>query len=75
MTTTLFRHGDSCAVIIDQSMIDQLEINPGTPLEITTDGRSLNITRATASNSQTAVQAASEKVNAKYAQAFKKLAE
>jgi len=44
MITTLTTHGNSAALIIDKPILELLNIDLNTPLEIKTDGRSLIIT-------------------------------
>ena len=44
MIKKLTRHGNSLALVIDKPILEILNISPGTPLKITTDGRSLTIT-------------------------------
>jgi antitoxin component of MazEF toxin-antitoxin module len=44
MIKKLTRHGNSMALVIDKPILEILNIAPGTPLKITTDGRSLTIT-------------------------------
>ena len=43
MIKKLTKHGNSWALIIDKPVLDLLNINPETPLEITTDGQLLLI--------------------------------
>lgn len=38
MVKTLIRHGNSYALIIDKPILDLLQIEPDTPIEIRTDG-------------------------------------
>jgi len=44
LVKTLPRHGNSLALVIDQPVLDMLGIGADTPLQITTDGRSIVIT-------------------------------
>ena len=44
MRKTLSRHGNSYALVFERGLMDLLHITPDTPLEITTDGKSLTIT-------------------------------
>ncbi|KMY68601.1 AbrB family transcriptional regulator [Desulfocarbo indianensis] len=44
MIKKLTRHGNSMALVIDKPILELLNISSETPLEITTDGRSLTIT-------------------------------
>ena len=75
MIKNLVKHGNSWAIVIDRPILDLLKISPEMPLEITTDGRSMTIAPAGASEHKSRVRAARQKVNAKYSKAFKKLAE
>jgi antitoxin component of MazEF toxin-antitoxin module len=43
MVKKLTRHGNSLALVIDKPILELLNITKDTPLEITTDGRSLII--------------------------------
>lgn len=73
MVKTLTKHGNSYALVIDKPILELLNIKPDSPLEVTTDGKVLTITRATARAAKLAT--AMTKVNAKYGKALKKLAE
>lgn len=75
MIKTLTKHGNSWALIIDKPVLDLLKIEPDTPLEISTDGHTLVVSPARASDHKERVRAARKKVNAKYSKAFRKLAE
>ena len=44
MRKTLSRHGNSYALVLERSLMELLNITPETPLEVTTDGKSLTIT-------------------------------
>ena len=46
MVKTLTKHGNSLALVIDKPILDLLQIDADTPLEVTTDGRSLVVTPA-----------------------------
>ncbi|MBE0536084.1 MAG: AbrB/MazE/SpoVT family DNA-binding domain-containing protein [Phycisphaerae bacterium] len=43
MVKSLTKHGNSYALIIDKPIMELLNIAPETPLEVTTDGKSLLI--------------------------------
>ena len=75
MIKQLTRHGNSLALVIDRAILDLLEVDADTPLEITTDGRSLIITPAPDPEQRKAFQAALGRVNARHARALKRLAE
>ena len=41
MIKTLTKHGNSYALVIDRAILDLLHIEPDSPLEISTDGKTL----------------------------------
>lgn len=71
----LVRHGEGWAIVIDQPILELLNIEPDTPLEVSTDGRILNVTPVESNGNSISVREASQKVNARFKKAFKKLAE
>lgn len=75
MIKSLVKHGNSWALVIDRPILDLLKINPESPIELTTDGRSVTIAAAGEDAAKGAVRKARKKVNARYQKAFKKLAE
>lgn len=75
MIKNLVKHGNSWAIVIDRPILDLLKICPEDPVEITTDGRTMTISPASAADRKAKVQAARKKINVKYSAAFKKLAE
>lgn len=75
MVKTLTKHGNSYALIIDKAILDLLKIEPDSPLELTTDGKVLTISRAKDSARESRVARSLTKVNARHAKALKKLAE
>ena len=75
MIKTLTRHGNSWALVIDKPVLELLNIDPTTPLEISTDGQTLTITPAKDSKRLKAFHAALRKSNAKNGRALKRLAE
>jgi len=64
---------NSWAVVIDRPILDLLKIDPESQFEMTTDGKSIQITPLHAVKVK--VRDARARVNAKHAKAFKKLAE
>ncbi len=73
MIKTLTKHGNSYALVIDKPILDLLNFDPDSPLEMTTDGKVLTISRA--STRQTRLAQALAKTNSRYGKALKKLAE
>ncbi|MDR1535204.1 MAG: AbrB/MazE/SpoVT family DNA-binding domain-containing protein [Planctomycetota bacterium] len=75
MIKTLTRHGNSYALVIDKPIMELLNIDPETPLEITTDGSSLLVATAKDSVKAAKMAKARKTMNTKYAKTFRKLAE
>ena len=72
----LTKHGNSYAIIIDRPIMELLNIDPTTPLEISTpDGESLVITPKRSSARKKLFEKNLSKMNKKYSKAFKRLAE
>ena len=74
MVKTLTKHGNSYALIIDKPNLDLLKINPDTPLEVSTDGKSLMVSPVNDPQRRMKFEAALESINKRYAKAFKRLA-
>jgi antitoxin component of MazEF toxin-antitoxin module len=72
---TLTKHGNSLALILDKPVLDLLDIEPDTPLSITTDGHSLTIAPVRDSGRVEKLAKIRSDVNGKYESAFRKLAE
>jgi antitoxin MazE len=75
MVKKLTKHGNSLALVLDRPVLDLLNINSDTPLEITTDGRTLIVSPVQDPKRKAKFQAALEKVNRKFGRDLKKLAE
>ncbi len=75
MVKKLTKHGNSYALIIDRPILELLNISPDSPLEVTTDGTSLVITRARGRKRHMTIPAALKSVNAKHGKALKRLAQ
>ncbi len=75
MIKNLVKHGNSWALVIDRPILDLLNMNPDSPVEITTDGQSITISPATEDSRKQKVREASAKIKARYGKAFRKLAE
>ena len=74
MTKHLTTHGNSAALVIEKPIMDLLGITTKTPLEITTDGRSLVISPVRDANRENKFRKALKKVNQKYGKTLAKLA-
>ncbi len=78
MITRLTKHGEGWALLIDKPVLDLLQIDPETSLEITTDGKQLLITPAPdeeRSARYAKFKLALEETNRRYAPALQRLAE
>ncbi len=74
MVKTLSKHGNSLALILDRPILDLLNIDQNTPLEVTTDGRALTITPVRDEKRRKRFEAALAKTNEKYGEVLKRLA-
>jgi antitoxin component of MazEF toxin-antitoxin module len=75
MIKRLTKHGNSLALVIDKSVLELLQIDVDTPLSITTDGESLVISPARNAARTKRFRKALDHVNARYANALRRLAE
>jgi antitoxin MazE len=75
MVKKLTKHGNSLALVIDRPILDLLRIESDTPLDISTDGKRLIVSRAEASDRRKKFVAAQDWAHKRYGKAFKKLAE
>ena len=75
MTKTLIKHGNSLALVIDKPILEMLQITPETPLELTTDGDRLLVSPIRARKRQEKLRASLAKINRKYGDDLKRLAE
>jgi antitoxin MazE len=74
MVKKLVQHGNSAALIIDKPILQLLAMDIGTPVEISTDGRSLTISPVRDEKTAAQFRAAIEKVNTKHGKTFRSLA-
>lgn len=75
MIKKLARHGNSFALVIDKAILELLRINPKTPLDVSTDGRTLVIAPMGEAKKRKRFDTALEKINQKYGDVLKRLAE
>lgn len=75
MLKKLTKHGNSLALVIDKGVLDILNIDDKTPLEITTDGTLLLISPVRDEKRKQQFQKAMVKVNRKYSRVLKRLAD
>jgi antitoxin component of MazEF toxin-antitoxin module len=70
----LTKHGNSLALVIEKPVLELLNIDQDTPLNISTDGTSLVISPVTQSGPADKIDKALGKVNARYKNALTNLA-
>ncbi|MCX6590714.1 MAG: AbrB/MazE/SpoVT family DNA-binding domain-containing protein [Acidobacteria bacterium] len=75
MQKRLTKYGNDFALVVDQPMLELLNIDAETPLEITTDGSRLIISKAAPDSRQKRLEAAQAMAHERYTNAFEKLAE
>ena len=75
MMKHFIKHGNSHALVIDKAVLELLRINPETtPVDIATDGNTLLITPVRDKKKQKGLKNTLSKIDTKYGEAFKKLA-
>ena len=75
MIRKLTPHGEDAALIIDESLLEILNIDMDTPLEIVTDGENLIISPVRDATRRERVSDALHRVNARHGRTMKKLVE
>lgn len=75
MIKKLTKSGNSYALVLDRAILDLLKITPDTPLEITTNGRSITVTPVASEISDPEIKAAATRFKQKYGRMMKRLAE
>lgn len=75
MLKKLSRHGNSLALVIDRAVLDLLEIDADTPLNISTDGQVLIISPVRDPKRRKKFEQALAKSNQKYGRMLKRLAD
>jgi antitoxin component of MazEF toxin-antitoxin module len=73
MVKQLIRHGNSAAIILDKPILELLNVKMETPLEITTDGKSIIISPMTKTNGEYDLLKSLKKVNKKHSDTLRKL--
>lgn len=75
MIKKMTRHGNSLALVIDKPVLELLEIDADTPLEISTDGRMLMVSPVRDRKRRKKFEQALAKANRRYGRALKRLAD
>jgi antitoxin MazE len=74
MLKKLTRHGNSLALVIDKAVLELLDIDDQTLLEVTTDGSIRLISPVRDEQRKRQFQESVARINAKYGRALKRLA-
>ncbi len=75
MLKKLTKHGNSLALVIDKPILEMLDISPDTPLEVTTNGDALLVSPVRDKARQKKLRASLDKINRKFGDDLKRLAE
>lgn len=75
MHKKLTRTGNSLALVLDKGLLEQTRIDADTPLEVSTDGEVIVISPVRSARRTAKLRRIMEKAHARYAGAFKRLAE
>jgi antitoxin MazE len=75
MIKKLSKHGNSLALVIDRSILDLLDIDEKTPLDISTDGEALVIAPVRDAKRRKRFEEALASTNERFGKALKRLAE
>ena len=75
MRKKLIKHGNSLALVIDKPILELLQIDADTPLEVVTDGDRLLVAPARSEDRQTRLRKSLDRIHAKFGQDLKRLAE
>jgi antitoxin component of MazEF toxin-antitoxin module len=75
MIKTLTKHGNSLALILDKPILELLNIEPETPISVTTDGKSLILSPVQDLGHSEELTKIRAKINKKYDATFRKLAD
>lgn len=70
----MVQHGNSAAIIIDKPIMELLDFDIDTPLEISTDGKNLIISPIVDTNRMERLNKSLSKINKKHGKTLEKLA-
>jgi len=74
MIKKMVQHGNSAAIIIDKPIMELLDFDLDTPLEITTDGKNLIVSPITDTKRMEKLEASLSKINKTHRKILEKLA-
>ncbi len=75
MVKRLTRQGNSIALVLDRQLLEQVQLDEGAEVEVSTNGDAIVITPVRDKKRTAKLRAAVDKIEARYAGAFKRLAE
>jgi antitoxin MazE len=75
MTKKLSRHGNSLALVIDRGILEMLDIDETTALSVSTDGKTLFVSRESDPKRAAAFEKAVKHTFRKYDKVFRRLAD
>ena len=75
MAKKLSKTGNSLALVLDPPLLDQMGIDADTPLEVSSDGQVIVISKVRDRKREALVKEISEEMFTRYAGVFRKLAE
>ena len=75
MIKTLTKHGNSLALVIDKPILELLNIESDTPISVSTDGKTLILSPVRDGERAEKLKQIRKKVNKKYGDTLKKLAD
>jgi len=75
MIKKMTSHGDNLVLMIERDLLDRLNIDADTPLDVSTDGEVLVVSPVRDRKRRKDFEAALKKVNEKYGRALKRLAD
>jgi len=75
MIKTMIQHGNSSALVIDKPIMELLNIEQSTPLEIVTDGKNIIISPIRDTDRLDKLTLSLNKINRKFSKTLKKLAQ
>lgn len=74
-TARVVRQGEQWVILVDQSLLDEMQITDETTLNASTDGSTLVLAREQDEARRAAFLASIEKMDQRYSSVFKRLAE
>jgi antitoxin component of MazEF toxin-antitoxin module len=75
VTKKLIKHGNSAALVIDKALLDALNVDMDTPLEISTDGQNIIVSPQGSQSDSQDVLDALERINRNHGSTLNKLGE